>query len=272
MLLTPCMLNLLHYWEWMLQSISEFRKSSLIILRLNRLFTEQEQEEIGNHKFITSVATGMQLDGQIVVIYRNNDELNDVIEYLRAHDNVKELELFQMLPPPLSAVGLPVSKELDALKKIDWQILHKLRWNGRMPIKEIAKELGRSAPTVRKRLDFMRNQGFLYETILTNIGVVGQGFTINYGLEFSEISNQDQMDMDKEMRATFENCFIVSWKVVDRPIIFLTFQVESATEAQKIQAHLMAKYPAHRSITQAISGGWKYYKDFRDQILENRSQ
>jgi hypothetical protein len=239
---------------------------------LKRLFTEQEQDEIGNHQFITSVSTGMQLDGQVVVIYRNNDELNEVIEYLRKNANVKKIELFQMLPPPTSAVGLPVSKELDVLKKIDWQILHKLRWNGRKPIKDLAKELGRSAPTVRKRLDFMRAQGFLYETILTNIGVVGTGFAINYGLEFPEISSEDQMKMDKDMRTNFADSFIVSWKVVDRSIIFMTFQVESAAEAQEIQAHLMSKYPEHISITQAISGKWKYYKDFRDQILEDHSK
>jgi DNA-binding Lrp family transcriptional regulator len=245
---------------------------ALVILRLKRLFTDQEQDEIGSHRFITSVSTGMQLDGQVVVIYRNNDELNEVVEFLRSHGNVNELELFQMLPPPTSSAGLPVSKELDSLKKIDWKILHRLRWNGRMAIKELAKELGRSAPTVRKRLDFMREQGFLYETILTNIGVVDQGFAINYGLEFSKISNEEQLEIDKEMRAVFEDSFIVSWKVVDRPIIFLTFQVDSAAEAQEIQAHLMSKYPEHISITQAISGRWKYYKDFRDEILEEHSR
>jgi DNA-binding Lrp family transcriptional regulator len=245
---------------------------ALIILRLKRLFTEQEQDKIGEHQFVTSVSTGMQLDGQVVVIYRNNDELNEVIEYLRAHDNVKDLELFQMLPPPSSTVGLPVAKELDALKRIDWQILHKLRWNGRKPIKELAKELGRSAPTVRKRLDFMRDQGFLYETTLTNIGVVEHGFVINYGLEFSELTSEDQMNVETELRSDFTDSFIVSWKVVDRPILFLTFQVDSAAEAQEIQAHLMSKYPEYLSITQAISGRWKYYRDFRDRILEERSQ
>jgi len=245
---------------------------ALIILRLKRLFTEQEQDEIGNHQFVTSVSTGMQLDGQIVVIYRNNDELNEVIEYLRSKENVEELELFQVLPPPSSSVGLPVSKGLNALKKIDWQILHKLHWNGRMPIKDLAKELGRSASTVRKRLDFMREQGFLYETTLTNIGVVGQGFVINYGLEFPESSNVEQLEIEKEMRSVFEDSFVVSWKVVDRPIIFMTFQVESAVEAQEIQTCLLSKYPNHLSITQAISGKWKYYKDFRDKILEEHSR
>ncbi|MGY5881273.1 MAG: winged helix-turn-helix transcriptional regulator [Candidatus Thorarchaeota archaeon] len=245
---------------------------ALIILRLKRLFTDKEQDEIGHHEFISSISTGMQLDGQVVVVYRNNDELNAVIEYLRGTENVRDLELFQMLPPPTSTVGLPVSKDLDTLKKIDWQILHKLRWNGRMAIKDLANELGRAAPTVRKRLDFMRDQGFLYETILTNIGVVEQGFVINYGLELPEISSEAQLEIDEEMRAIFKDSFIVSWKVVDRPIIFMTFQVNSATEAQEIQSHLLSKYPEHLSITQSISGRWKYYRDFRDQILEAYSK
>jgi DNA-binding Lrp family transcriptional regulator len=245
---------------------------ALIILRLKRLLTDQEKDEIGNHQFVTSVATGMQLDGQVVVIYRNNDELNEVIESLRSKENVRDLELYQMLPPPSSTVGLPVSKELDSLKKIDWQILHQLRWNGRMAIKDLAKKIGRSAPTVRKRLDYMREQGFLYETTLTNIGVVEHGFVINFGLELPELSNEDQMEIDKEMRSTYKESYVVSWKVVDRPIIFTTFQVENAAEAQKIQSDLVSRFPENLSITQAISGSWKYYKDFRDQILEERSQ
>jgi hypothetical protein len=245
---------------------------ALIILRLKRLLSDQEKDEIGNHQFVTSVSTGMQLDGQVVVIYRNNDELNDVIESLRTNDNVKDLELYQMLPPPSSTVGLPVSKELDSLKKIDWQILCQLRWNGRMPIKDLAKKIGRSAPTVRKRLDYMREQGFLYETILTNIGIVDQGFVINFGLELPEITNEEQLVIDKEIQSVFKDSFVVSWKVVDRPIIFMTFQVDSAAEAQNIQTDLIATFPEHLSITQAISGRWKYYKDFRDQILEERSQ
>ena len=245
---------------------------ALVILRLKQLLSDQEKDEIGNHQFVTSVSTGMQLDGQVVIVYRNNDELNEVLESLRSNENVKDLELFQMLPPPSSAVGLPVSKELDSLKKIDWQILHQLRWNGRMPIKDLAKKIDRSAPTVRKRLDYMREQGFLYETILTNIGVVDQGFAINFGLELPELTNEGQMAIDKEMRSVFEDSFVVSWKVIDRPIIFMTFQVDSASEAQEIQVSLLSRFPEHLSITQAISGKWKYYKDFRDQILEERSQ
>jgi hypothetical protein len=141
-----------------------------------------------------------------------------------------------------------------------------------MAIKDIAKELGRSAPTVRKRLDFMREQGFIYETILTNIGVVDPGFAINFGIEFPEVSIDDQMEIDNSMRANFEESFIVSWKVVDRPVIFMSFQVTSAAEAQDIQSKLLSLYPEHLSVTQAISGRWKYYRDFRDKILEDRSQ
>jgi hypothetical protein len=141
-----------------------------------------------------------------------------------------------------------------------------------MPIKDLAKKIGRSAPTVRKRLDYMREQGFLYETILTNIGIVEQGFVINFGLELPEMTNETQLELDKEMRLQFEDSFVVSWKVVDRPIIFMTFQVDSAAQAQEIQASLLSMFPDHLSITQAISGKWKYYRDFRDQILEERSK
>ncbi|MHA2025284.1 MAG: Lrp/AsnC family transcriptional regulator [Candidatus Thorarchaeota archaeon] len=244
---------------------------ALIILRLKRILSDQEKDEIGEHQFVTTVSTGMQLDGLVVAIYRNNGELNQVVEYLRGMDSVEEVEVFQMLAPPSSLVTIPASKGLDSLKKLDWQILHQLRWNGRMSIKELAKKLNRSAPTVRKRLDYMREQGLLYETILTNIGIVEKGFVINFVLELPEMTNNLQIEIEKEMRTSYEDSFVVSWKVVDKPIIFLTFQVNSAVEAQEILGRIVSMFPDYLSIRQAISGSWKYYKDFRDKILEERS-
>ncbi|MHA2077529.1 MAG: hypothetical protein ACW99X_08035 [Candidatus Thorarchaeota archaeon] len=140
-----------------------------------------------------------------------------------------------------------------------------------MSIKELAKKLNRSAPTVRKRLDYMREQGLLYETILTNIGIVEKGFVINFVLELPEMTNNLQIEIEKEMRTSYEDSFVVSWKVVDKPIIFLTFQVNSAVEAQEILGRIVSMFPDYLSIRQAISGSWKYYKDFRDKILEERS-
>ncbi|MHA1951146.1 MAG: Lrp/AsnC family transcriptional regulator [Candidatus Thorarchaeota archaeon] len=245
---------------------------ALIILRLKQVLSEEDMDEIGSNQFVTSVSMGMQLDGLVVGIYRNNEELNQLVEYLRGKDGVEKLEVFQMLAPPSSIGSLPSSKGLDSLKKIDWKILHQLRWNGRMHIKDIAEKIGRSAPTVRKRLDYMREKGFLHETILTNIGIVDQGFVINFVLELPEINGERQLEIEKEMRFIFEDSFVVSWMVVDKPILFMTFQVGSAIEAQKIQAHILSMFPEHLSINQAISGSWKYYKDFRDQILEEQSK
>ena len=64
---------------------------ALVILRLDQVLSEQEQDEIGKHQFITSISTGIQLDGQVVIIYRNNDELNEVIEFLRSNEKVKDI-------------------------------------------------------------------------------------------------------------------------------------------------------------------------------------
>ncbi|MGY5854227.1 MAG: winged helix-turn-helix transcriptional regulator [Candidatus Thorarchaeota archaeon] len=245
---------------------------ALVILRLKSRFSEEDEDSIGNHQFVTSVSTGMQLDAMVVSVYRNNNELNQTIEFLRTNKKVHDIEVYQMIPPPSSHVSLPSSKDLDSIKKIDWQILDGLSWNGRMPIKELAKKIGRSAPTVRKRLDYMREQGILYETILSNIGIVDQGFVITFVMEFQEISNETLMELDQELREVFEDSYWVSWKVVDRPMLFLTFQADSAVKAQTIQTKLMELHPEYQLITQAISGRWTYYKDFRHQILDEKSK
>jgi len=70
---------------------------ALVILRLKRLLTQEEKDEIGNHPFITSVSSGIQKDGMVVAIYRNNDELDQVIEHVRKNDYVDELDIYQIL-------------------------------------------------------------------------------------------------------------------------------------------------------------------------------
>jgi DNA-binding Lrp family transcriptional regulator len=242
-----------------------------ITLQFKEMPSEDTIDELGSHPFIMAISTGMQPEGFAVSVYRSNQELNQAIDHLRSHSIVGELEVFQLLEPTQVKDFSP-TKTLDDLKKIDWKILHYLRWNGRLPLTQLAKIVGRSVPTVRKRLKFMREHNLIHETILSNIGAVEKGFIVILGLEGQMIVSEPQMHIDETIRAEFPDNFWLSWKVADRPIILLTFQAINVAEVQDIHKRLEKLFPDSKMARQVISGQWKYFRDFRDDLIEARTK
>ncbi|MHA2378203.1 MAG: Lrp/AsnC family transcriptional regulator [Candidatus Thorarchaeota archaeon] len=244
---------------------------ALVILYLKDKASRGVVSELGRSPFIMATGTGVEPEGFAIAVYRNSTELSQAVEHLKSNDAIKEVEVFQILPPPSSMETVPSSKGLDALKKTDWKILYHLRWNGRMPLRELAKLVGKSVPTVRKRLEFMRKYDMIYETAILNIGAVGEGMVITFGVVIPGLTPAKQLDIEKSVIRSFEDNYWVSWMSVDKPLIFLTFQVANALEAGSIRDGLVEMFPESQIVAQSISGMWEYFRDFRDFILEEKA-
>jgi DNA-binding Lrp family transcriptional regulator len=244
---------------------------ALVILHLKDRASREVVSELGKSPFIMATGTGVEPEGFAIAVYRNSTELSQAVEHLRSNDAVREVEVFQVLPPPSSMETVPSSKGLDALKKTDWKILRHLRWDGRMPLKDLAKLVGKSVPTVRKRLEFMRKHDMIYETTILNIGAVGEGMVITFGVEIPGLTPAKQLGIEKSVFGSFKNNYWASWMSVDKPLIFLTFQVANALEAGTIRDGLVEMFPESKIVAKSISGVWEYFRDFRDSILEERA-
>ncbi|MFX0045461.1 MAG: Lrp/AsnC family transcriptional regulator [Candidatus Hermodarchaeota archaeon] len=245
---------------------------ALTILYLKDQASREVVSELGSSPFIMATGIGVEPEGFAIVVYRTSTELSQAVQHLKSNDAVKEVEVFQVLPPPSSMESVPPSKGLNALKKIDWKILYHLRWNGRMPLKDLAKLVGKSVPTVRKRLEFMRNHDMIYETTILNIGAVGEGMVITFGVEMPGLTPARQLDIEKTVISAFEDNYWASWMSVDKPLIFLTFQASNALEAAKIRDGIAGMFPESQIVAQSISGMWEYFRDFRDAILEEKAR
>ncbi|MFX1265879.1 MAG: Lrp/AsnC family transcriptional regulator [Promethearchaeota archaeon] len=245
---------------------------ALAILYLKDQASREVVSELGSSPFIMATGIGVEPEGFAIVVYRTSTELSQAVQHLKSNDAVKEVEVFQVLPPPSSMESVPPSKGLNALKKIDWKILYHLRWNGRMPLKDLAKLVGKSVPTVRKRLEFMRNHDMIYETTILNIGAVGEGMVITFGVEMPGLTPARQLDIEKTVISAFEDNYWASWMSVDKPLIFLTFQASNALEAAKIRDGIAGMFPESQIVAQSISGMWEYFRDFRDAILEEKAR
>ncbi|MGY5879251.1 MAG: winged helix-turn-helix transcriptional regulator [Candidatus Thorarchaeota archaeon] len=241
---------------------------ALVIVKLSEVLSQENIEKIGNHPFVMYVAQGIEPDAQVSVIYRTNEELREAIDFLHSIKKIQDTEVYQLLPPLDSVAASSVDKNLDALKKIDWEILCCLRWNGRMPLEQLATKIGRSVPTVRKRLEVMRKDEILYETVLFNISATATGLVINIILEFPSLSPDEQRVIERDIRTRFSGSFWSGWRVADRPMIILVFEASKNSEIVEIRRVLAEMFPSSRIAKQIVVGDWQYFPDFRDDILK----
>lgn len=242
-----------------------------IMLHLESRATREIIDRLGSNQFIMAVMTGLEPEGFAIAIYRNADELNQAVEHLRTDSAVREVEVIQLLPPPSSKETVRSTKTLDDLKTIDWKILYHLRWNGRMALKEIAEKAGKSVPTVRKRIEFMRKHDLIYESTLLNIGAVGTGLVITLVAEIPDLSSSRQLEIDELIRNAYPEEYWLSWMSADRPVMLLSFYTASAKAAGDIRNNLGSVVPGLGVVGQVISGEWEYFRDFRDKILREKS-
>jgi DNA-binding Lrp family transcriptional regulator len=243
-----------------------------IMLHLEGRATREVIDALGSSDFIMAVMTGFEPEGFAIAIYRNTDELNQAVEHLRTNSAVREVEVIQLLPPPSSKETMKASKTLEDLKTIDWKILYHLRWNGRMPLKELADKTRKSVPTVRKRIEFMRKHDLIYESTLVNIGAVGTGMVITLMAEMPDLSSSKQLEIDGLIREAYPEEYWLSWMSADRPVMLLSFYTTSAKAAGDIRNNLGNVVPSLRVVGQTVSGEWEYFRDFRDKILKERSR
>jgi DNA-binding Lrp family transcriptional regulator len=241
------------------------------MLHLEARATREVIDELGSSEFIMAVMTGFEPEGFAIAIYRNTDELNQAVEHLRTNSAVREVEVIQLLPPPSSKESIKSAKTLEDLKTIDWKILYHLRWNGRMPLNEIAEKTGKSVPTIRKRIEFMRKHDLIYESTIVNIGAVGTGMVITLVAEMPDLSSSKQLEIDGFIRETYPEEYWLSWMSADRPVMLLSFYTTSAKAAGDIRNNLENIVPSLQIVGQIVSGEWEYFRDFRDKILRQKA-
>ena len=240
---------------------------ALVTLTLKDGWTRDQLMELGKHPLINAIKAGFGSEAFAIVLYRNNEELTGVMDAIRSSGLVASAELYPLLSPPVSRSELP-SEGLDALRQVDWRILKHLRLNGRMPIGKLAKLAKTSVPTARKRLEFMRSKGLIYETVIVNPGAVSKGLVALVSVSLASINNETQYLIDRKLAGAMPESYWLSWRVADRPLLFLIFEAESTKDLMTIQERLKELVPVLTVSWRIVAGLWEYFLDFRDEIME----
>jgi DNA-binding Lrp family transcriptional regulator len=245
---------------------------TVVLVEFVSLPSFEEIEELGSNPNIMAFMIGIKPEGFAFIIHRNSDELHQAVAQLRTSNKVSKIEVFSLLIPPFSNENIRPTKSIEDLRQIDWKILRHLRRNGRMHLKELSKRIGKSVPTIRKRIEFMRKHDMIHETTILSMGSVGTGMVIVFIAEFSDLSIKRQQEIDTLLSESYPEEYWYSWMCVDRPIMFLSFYVTNAKSAAEIQKHAKDLITSIEIMKRVIIGEWLHFQDIRDIYLREKCE
>jgi len=247
-----------------------FHASGAYILFANtKTVTSTLLNQIGNHPNVRATGTGPD-KGVLFALYPSNDQLNQLLDQLHQY-GLEEIQVLTYLeldraPPSKS---LPT---LETLQPLDYLILYHLRVNGRMKLGVLAQKIRVSVPTIRKRLNFLRVNRYIEETIIMNLGA-SSGVMALFIIEFSELTTRKALELTQRLHQGLHDQLLLTWKSVERPQLLVGFYFDGAYELTRIKDQIQNDLiPECLSINHAIGGSMTFYPDFRDDFLEAQKQ
>lgn len=243
---------------------------AIVTFRVDKPVGDEVIEQLGSHRLIEGAGIGFEA-GFVIILYQNNEDLDKVMDFFANVLDLVNIEVFP-ISPPLQDLDIAPLKPLEALQPIDFLILYHLRTRGRIPLSSLSKRTKIPVSTIRKRLDFMRKNNMIIETILLNPGALQKGFITMFKVEVdSIITSQFRREIDQLFLKELGEYYWITWKVVDRPLLLLGFQVGNANDVALIQKKIITKLiPTYKSISHLSGGKINYFPDFRDELLEEK--
>lgn len=108
--------------------------------------------------------------------------------------------------------SLPVK---EPLSRLDWRIIQALRHRANRPLPNVAKELGVSARTVRRRVDDMWEQGSFDTTVQLDVSKITNHLLCNFHIRFQ--AEHDPKAVQSFYRA-FDSQWAYCWAPPDRNV------------------------------------------------------
>ena len=240
--------------------------SVLILFRFRSSLEEEQIEQIGLHPLITGIGVGVEA-GFATGLYRDHRELSLLSDIFHSLEDIIEVTIFPVLLP-LNADRASPQGTLNDIKASDWKILSLLRENGRVSLSELSEKTLISVKTIRRRIQSLQERKMITLTIQLNPGKITRGMMVVFAIELKKLTRQLCIEIENKMRNIRPNQFWVSWQVVDRPIVILAFQAESADEVKLIQEDIQKTITKLESLTHLIGGSMNYYTDLTDELLK----
>ena len=244
--------------------------TAIIMIKEMKKDILNKAKKIGSHRLVDAVCLGVDF-GFIIFNYTNNEEFSNLIDfvYQEGFDDVVAYPIFL----PLSIDAQKPLKNLQDLQPLDYLILYHLKDDGRMTFSKLSEKTRASVPTIRKRMEYLRKHNMIDESIRLNPGMLQKGLMVIFEVHMKKLESKRRIEIEQNLHKSLNENFWVSWKVVDRPIIILAFQISNTKEINNINEEIISSViPEQTSISFIIGGEIEYFDDFQDDFFEDKKK
>jgi DNA-binding Lrp family transcriptional regulator len=200
-----------------------FGKSLVFTLAEVKKDTIQEDLILDIGKDINVVGGAISLENkmQIMHTFSNAKELERNIKNFLNNDEIEKLDNYILLIPG----------EFEYLKtkirEVDWKIIKSLKNNSRKTEVQIAKELGISTKTVKRRISYLKNNGIIFFMIDLD---TSSGDLNSYSLIIK--FHKKNRDIFSKIKSKIDNIFFF-WNVADQDTIIYSVLVDELIEIER---------------------------------------
>ncbi len=244
-------------------------KEAILFFRSSQPIGQDRINSLGMHPAVEFISVGTLLEGFSYIHFRTQNELDSVVKYFRqVNPAFEEVVAYPVQLLSEEARKIP-KRNIYAFKNIDWLMLIYLREQGRLSLAELSTRTNIAMETLQERLEFLRTNNLIEETIHINPAKTQKENWTIFRLKLTILTKVLFEELKVELESIRSYWSSSCWKVSDKSILILGFLCSSFSEVEKIEAWL-SETPGLISIEKTIGGTTYYFPDFRDELLEEK--
>jgi DNA-binding Lrp family transcriptional regulator len=214
-------------------------------------------KELGQHESINYIGISGGKFLQISAFLRDISELQEYSSYVS--------KMAQISEPIIGIINVPYMTTPEPLTTIDYKILKTLNRDARMPITDVADNVGISAKTVRKRLDRMIENRLATFTIELTVHKIT--FLTVFHIYLNEGTNIDATFQHLTQKYSNNVAYCITYSNIPNFITLHTW-ARNTQESQRIQEGLQKE--GFKDVIPHIFLSAKWYECWIDQLLRTK--
>lgn len=244
-------------------------REAILFFRSRQSLDVGNVNSLGIHPTVEFISVGTNNEGFAFVHYRTESELTSVMKYIQnVNPKIDEIIAHHVHPLLLEERFEP-EKDISAFQDVDWRILIHLREQGRLALKELSVRTNIEMETLVERLEFLRANKLIKETIHVNPAKTRKDTWTIFHLYLTILTGPLLGELERELESIQSYWRSSCWKVEEKSILLLGFLCSSYNEVEKIQTYL-SEIPGLKSLEKTMGGVTYYFPDFRDELLEEK--
>jgi len=224
-------------------------------------------EKLGANENIYTVSQHSSNFFIIHAITRNPNEIEPLVSFVKLTAEIPDLKVGLQSTPIQPEADVDMKREVN-FSNTDFLIANSLRDNSRKTIVEIAKEIGFSTKTVRRRLDRLIENHLIHFTIHWYPDKCSEVIVMIF-LTLKPSITTDNTKIISRLREQYGQKILFIWTFSTLPnTIIVCAWVSSMRELQNVQSSLISDDFEYVSLNIGIEG--KIFPTWREKYLEDK--